>query len=1267
MEETPNPQAPAHEALTSMRAMRGQGIRDHALTITAMAAEAWSVTVENLPGVTVQPAAGTGPAVVRVRFDGPAGGTGLAGRLVLLDGTMAQAAELAVSVTVWPPNQQSPSREDVKVPAVWPNDPDYRDLWDLWGFMPDATSHPGVTVGTPEAWEATPCPAGTRRADCVAEGQAGLAAGMSADRAWHKTTGQRSVSMAVLDSGMRWRNRDLREQVRLNAAELVACPPPGAMASQPETFDVNHDGFFNIRDYDLANLADWNNNGIRDGQDLIQGTLEGVACSNGVDEDGNAFVDDIAGWDFFWDDNDPSDDADFGHGNFEATLSNAQGNNGVDGIGVCPTCTFIPLRVGDTFIVDVNKYAAAVVYAVDNGISVVQQALGGLGNTSAMHQAVDYAYAANVPVVAAASDLNSYHHNWPAMSPHAFMVHAIVFDGVGGLGGMAARWNEANTFLNFNNCTNFGSKLMLSAPGTGCSSEATAKTAGQAALILSRWKELMAQHAATDAYYARPLRTEEVFQVLLTSADDIDVPGAETDQSALNLKKYPSNEGWDEHFGYGRNNAYRALQLLEDRAVPPEVDITTPSWFDVLRADGTAAVEVRGRVQNARTTGEVCFNLRWARGPAPSPADFAAHPVNSQCVGAGAQPVKTLGTIPLEALVPSDDPNLARSREARTITLELTATITGSNAPAAMARRAFFVDRDPTLKAGYPKWMGASGESSPRFVDVNRDGRQELVLATADGWLHVYTGATGELPGFPVRLINPAGGCGGGVFLHPEAPGVANGGVSRDVPAGVVSTPAIAPLEKDARPSIVIGNTAGALFVVEFDGTFRPGFPVCIDPAGVADTRAPRMAPNRNDRQELSFLSSPLVMDLEDNGVVDLVVGGGDGKMHVWLPDGTVKPGFPVALRHPAVPEDRVFRDRVVSSPVAADLDGDGAYEIVVGSNERFENQAQSALYAIWADGSRHPGGPFPLETYPGSPNLLWPQFVNMFTGEELLPTIGRGHPGTVAVADLDGDGKDEMITSGLGGTPAIYPEPRRNEGVTLDVSSERFGPLSNSQEPVVFTMMSSATIADINGDKKPDVVQGLVGLGIAGLVGQGGRRITFDHAVGAWDVGSGTFLDGFPAVVEDFQILMNYPVADVDGDGAAEVVVATAGYFIHAFRADGSSPEGWPKFTGGFLLATPALGDLDGDGLLEMAAVSRDGLLFVWALEGPANSVQWAGFKHDAAGTGNTRVAVTPPSQEPPVDCGCHNARAQPAGLWLLLVGLLGWRWRRKGQVHGG
>ena len=56
-----------------------------------------------------------------------------------------------------------------------------------------------------------------RHDSCTQEGQAGLAAGMSADRAWGRTVGDRAVTLAVLDSGMRWRNRDVIEQVRLNA------------------------------------------------------------------------------------------------------------------------------------------------------------------------------------------------------------------------------------------------------------------------------------------------------------------------------------------------------------------------------------------------------------------------------------------------------------------------------------------------------------------------------------------------------------------------------------------------------------------------------------------------------------------------------------------------------------------------------------------------------------------------------------------------------------------------------------------------------------------------------------------------------------------------------------------------------------------------------------------------------------------------------------------------------------------------------------------
>jgi hypothetical protein len=157
---------------------------------------------------------------------------------------------------------------------------------------------------------------------------------------------------------------------------------------------------------------------------------------------------------------------------------------------------------------------------------------------------------------------------------------------------------------------------------------------------------------------------------------------------------------------------------------------------------------------------------------------------------------------------------------------------------------------------------------------------------------------------------------------------------------------------------------------------------------------------------------------------------------------------------------------------------------------------------------------------------------------------------------------------------------------------------------------------------------------------------------VGAWDAATGTFHDGFPVVVEDFQLLMNYPVADVDADGQPEVIVATAGYFIHAFRADGSSPAGWPKFTGGFTLATPTLGDMDGDGTLELAAITRNGHLFVWKLPGPADSVQWGGFKHDRWNTGNIRFQ--PDVQEaPPPACACRSTGTTPATALLLLLGV--------------
>src|SRR5262249_27086481 len=187
-------------------------------------------------------------------------------------------------------------------------------------------------------------------------------------------------------------------------------------------------------------LGDRNGNGKLDAGDLI------LNFSDGVDDDMNGFVDDIAGWDFMKDDNDPYDDTRYGHGTGEANDSNAQANNGIGSAGVCPLCRFIPTRVGDSFIANANAFAKAVAYATDNGASIIQCALGTINNDKFAQAALDYAYAHGVLAITSMADENARHHNMPATSNHTVPVHAIQYDG--------GDITNSSTFLAFNPCTN---------------------------------------------------------------------------------------------------------------------------------------------------------------------------------------------------------------------------------------------------------------------------------------------------------------------------------------------------------------------------------------------------------------------------------------------------------------------------------------------------------------------------------------------------------------------------------------------------------------------------------------------------------------------------------------------------------------------------------------------------------------------------------------------------------------------------------------------
>src|SRR5262245_5345700 len=170
---------------------------------------------------------------------------------------------------------------------------------------------------------------------------------IDAPSAWNRTTGDASVVVAVVDSGVSYGHPDLNANIWTNPGET-----PG----------------------------------------------------NSTDDDGNGFADDVRGWDFVQDDNAPLDFN--GHGTHVAGTIGAEGDNGIGVTGVNWHVSIMPVRAAtaagsleDADIVD------AIEYACDNGADVVNGSFGSPQFSAAIADAVtDPSCADTLFVFAAGND-----------------------------------------------------------------------------------------------------------------------------------------------------------------------------------------------------------------------------------------------------------------------------------------------------------------------------------------------------------------------------------------------------------------------------------------------------------------------------------------------------------------------------------------------------------------------------------------------------------------------------------------------------------------------------------------------------------------------------------------------------------------------------------------------------------------------------------------------------------------------------------------------
>ena len=172
---------------------------------------------------------------------------------------------------------------------------------------------------------------GLRNSGQIVDGVAGTAgADIAATSAWDLATGSKSAPVAVIDTGVAADHPDLRGQIANNIGEIAG---------------------------------------------------------NGIDDDANRYIDDVAGWDFVGDDSVPEDAN--GHGTHVAGTIAARGNDGTGVVGVAPATRIIPLRVLDADgSGSLSDVVSAYGYAARNGARVVNLSLGGASPSRAERDAI---------------------------------------------------------------------------------------------------------------------------------------------------------------------------------------------------------------------------------------------------------------------------------------------------------------------------------------------------------------------------------------------------------------------------------------------------------------------------------------------------------------------------------------------------------------------------------------------------------------------------------------------------------------------------------------------------------------------------------------------------------------------------------------------------------------------------------------------------------------------------------------------------------------
>ena len=369
-------------------------------------------------------------------------------------------------------------------------------------------------------------------------------------------------------------------------------------------------------------------------------------------------------------------------------------------------------------------------------------------------------------------------------------------------------------------------------------------------------------------------------------------------------------------------------------------------------------------------------------------------------------------------------------------------------------------------------------------------------------------------------------GFGGGSFNSTGVSPISDGGTE---PESI----AIADVNGDGKPDLIIANYSSnnvSVLLGTGTGSFTPAtgspFPVGANPSSVA------------------------VADVNGDGKLDIVTSNhGSNNVSVLLGTGTgsftAAIGSPLSLATGARP----------SSVAIADVNGDGKADLVV------------ANYGLNS-----------VTVFPGLGTGTTPFVSNNAVSFSLGGTSVKA-PESVVVADVNGDGKPDIITANYGS----YSTDGTNGSVsvllgtgTVSINIGSFSAATGSPFAIVGPGPFSVAVADVSGDGKPDIVTANYNGGVTVLLGTG---------TGSFSAATGS---PFPVSVHPLSVA----IADVNGDGKPDIVTANSGsnsvsVLLGTGAGSFSAAAGSPIGVNASSPYAAAVADVNGDGRLDIISAN--------------------------------------------------------------------------------